>query len=170
MNCGKAKDLLQAYLDGTLEPTGRLAVEGHVAGCPGCRGELVQLERLLLAIESLPRFSAPERVVARTMAAIAPRFRPTPRSRLVGWAINGGGLMAVLTGLIVVLTSAGEAGEALAGLTLDQDNPFALIDSLLAVAASMELTFVAGMALLLSAGYLTLVQLVTTPGTEMRTS
>jgi len=78
--------------------------------------------------------------------------------------------MAVLTGLIVVLTSAGEAGEALAGLTLDQDNPFALIDSLLAVAASMELTFVAGMALLLSAGYLTLVQLVTTPGTEMRTS
>lgn len=38
-------DLL-AYLDGELSPAEMQSVEAHIAGCPACAAELVELQRL----------------------------------------------------------------------------------------------------------------------------
>lgn len=167
MNCTRAKDLLQLYLDGVLEPAEAQGLEAHVASCSPCRGDLVRMERLMLAIESLPRSSAPSRLVSNTMAAIVNR---SPWAPVTQAAVSVGGLVAMLVGLFLAVISAGEAGAALAGLVFEEESPVALVDGLLAVAASVEFTFVAGIGLLLGAGCLTLVQLVANPGTEIRTS
>jgi anti-sigma factor RsiW len=37
MNCAEFEIVLADYLDGTLQPEGRAAVEQHVAACAGCR-------------------------------------------------------------------------------------------------------------------------------------
>ena len=161
MNCTRARDLLQLYLDGALDPPEAQELESHVAGCAGCRGELVQLERLMLSVESLPRLSAPPELLPRTMAALTRQPAWGPGGRLFRWATNAGGIAAMVAGLLLAVFSADDAFAALAGLMLEQENPVTLLDGLLGVAASMEMPLVAGLGLLLVAGCLTLVQLVT---------
>ena len=73
MTCDRAKDLLQLYLDGVLALSEAQELEGHVAGCATCRADLVHMERLFIAMEALPRVSAPVQLLPRTMAAIANR-------------------------------------------------------------------------------------------------
>jgi hypothetical protein len=77
--------------------------------------------------------------------------------------MNAAALVAMLAGLVLAAVSAEEAGDALAALMVEQESPVALVDGLLAVAASLEFTLVVGIALLLGAGCLTLVQLVSSP-------
>lgn len=166
MNCTIANDLLQLYLDGALEPAEAQELEGHVAGCATCRSELVHMERLLIAIESLPRLAAPAQLLPRTMAAIATRSPWASDGPVTQWVINSAALVAMLAGLILAAVSAEEAGDALAGLMLEQESPVALVDGLLAVAASLEFTLVAGIGLLLGAGCLTFIQLVANPSSS----
>ena len=44
--CWRTPKALGPYRDGELSPRRRTRVERHVAGCPSCRAELAQLERL----------------------------------------------------------------------------------------------------------------------------
>ena len=161
MNCARAKDLLQLYLDGTLEPPEAQDLEVHVAACAACRGELVQLERLMLSIESLPRISAPPDMLLRTMAAIGHHSRWERSGRLFGWMVNAAAVAGMAAGLALAVGSADDAFEALMSLLVDDGNPVGLIDGLLAVAASIETPLVAGIGLLVGAGCLTLSQLFT---------
>src|SRR5437763_11998164 len=107
MDCAKARDLLQFYLDNTLDPQEALDLEAHLGGCSGCRTELVQMERLMLSIESLPRFVAPPSMLAATMAGIQ---RPLPlRKRILQWSANGAGVLFLLAGLLLAILSADDA-------------------------------------------------------------
>lgn len=160
MTCDRANDLLQLYLDGVLALTEAQELEGHVSGCAACRGDLVHMERLFIAIEALPRVSAPAQLLPRTMTAIRNHSPWELDGPPMQWAMNGATLVAMLAGLILAAISAEEAGDALAALMVEQETPVALVDGLLAVAASLEFTLVAGIALLLVAGCLTLIQLV----------
>ncbi|MFZ1401315.1 MAG: zf-HC2 domain-containing protein [Candidatus Promineifilaceae bacterium] len=47
-------DLLQEYLDGTLDDATRQAVEGHLARSPQARAQLAELETLFANLEALP--------------------------------------------------------------------------------------------------------------------
>ena len=166
MNCDRSKDLLQLYLDGVLALTEAQELEAHVAGCAVCRGDLVRMERLFIAMEALPRVPAPVQLLPRTMAAIASRSPWTFDNSPLHWGMNTAALIAMLAGLVLAAVSAEEAADALAALMVAQENPVALVDGLLAVAASLQFSLVAGIALLLGAGCLTLVQLVADPSSS----
>ena len=45
-------DLL-AYLDGELSPAEMQAAEAHIAGCPACAAELVELQRLRVGLSTV---------------------------------------------------------------------------------------------------------------------
>ena len=45
-NCQQIVELVTEYLDGSLQPTERLAFERHVTICPPCRGYLAQLRKI----------------------------------------------------------------------------------------------------------------------------
>jgi len=68
--CRDRVRLLDAYLDGELEPAQLLDVEGHVAGCVGCR-ERVELHRATSAsLKRTTKAAAPNGLRARTLAAM----------------------------------------------------------------------------------------------------
>ena len=46
MNCSRCREQLTAYLEALLDPDEASRIESHVADCPGCRGELDQLQDL----------------------------------------------------------------------------------------------------------------------------
>jgi anti-sigma factor RsiW len=68
--CRDRLRLLDAYLDGELEPTQLLDVEGHVAECVGCR-ERVELHRATSAsLRRRTKAAAPDGLRARALAAM----------------------------------------------------------------------------------------------------
>lgn len=68
--CRDHARLLDAYVDGELEPTQLLDVEGHVGECLGCR-ERVALHRATSAsLKRTAKVSAPEGLRARALAAM----------------------------------------------------------------------------------------------------
>jgi anti-sigma factor (TIGR02949 family) len=68
--CRERARLLDAYLDGELEPAQLLDVEGHVEGCGGCR-ERVALDRATRAsLKRTLKTGAPEGLRARALAAM----------------------------------------------------------------------------------------------------
>ena len=54
MRCQRARKWMTAAVDGELSPRRRRALDGHLAVCAGCRGELGVTERMLAALEALP--------------------------------------------------------------------------------------------------------------------
>jgi anti-sigma factor (TIGR02949 family) len=62
--------VLDAYLDGELDPARLLDVEGHVSECPGCR-ERVELHRATSAsLKRVAKKGAPDGLRARALAAM----------------------------------------------------------------------------------------------------
>jgi anti-sigma factor RsiW len=73
MSCDRARRLFGACWDDELTHAEREWLEGHLAACPGCRGEYDAFTRSLELVGSLPRAEAPpdlaERVLARSRRA-----------------------------------------------------------------------------------------------------
>ncbi|MFZ2360189.1 MAG: MG2 domain-containing protein, partial [Anaerolineae bacterium] len=90
-------DLL-AYLDGELSPAELQAAEAHIAGCPACAAELVELQRLRVglstvvpAVYNAVHLSAPAE--ARIRSALAAQRARNERAGLAGlWAALLAGL------------------------------------------------------------------------------
>jgi len=61
---------LAAYCGGDLEPAERQLVEQHLAACPACRAELVDLQTALRLIRSTPEVDPPPWLTVRVMARI----------------------------------------------------------------------------------------------------
>ena len=61
MRCDEVSALLDDYTDGTLAADVAALVDGHLAGCPGCAGELAALRRLLGLAAGLPHEIEPFR-------------------------------------------------------------------------------------------------------------
>lgn len=90
MTCSELDEVLDAYLDGTLDPAQRGIVEAHLAGCPECRAQAGALRSLLADARALPPEIRPTRelwpgIASRLDASVVRDFktRPQPRRR---WA------------------------------------------------------------------------------------
>jgi hypothetical protein len=51
-DCQRANGLLESYQDGLLEESDRMSLDGHLAGCEGCRGSLRRAEEIEEILES----------------------------------------------------------------------------------------------------------------------
>ena len=158
MNCTIARKLLQHYLDSALDEVEARAVEHHVAECISCRGHFLSLERLALTIESLPRVAAPADTYQHIMVAATKHYEATERGPRWQWANFGMMTLFGLAGLLFALQSGAELAQSLS--QFDLTDPYTFVDSLLAGAASLELSFVIGSALLFVAGCGAFMQLI----------
>lgn len=61
MTCTELDQLLDRYLDGTLEANRRAELEAHLAGCDSCRTLTLQMRGVLASAAALPRSIRPPR-------------------------------------------------------------------------------------------------------------
>ena len=85
-NCTEYSPLLDEYLDGTLDPGRRPAVEAHLAACAACRAELEAIRRIADGARALPGTLPPPDAVwagitSRLPLAGTVRHHPVARSR-----------------------------------------------------------------------------------------
>ena len=94
LSCARAQVLLEAFLDGDLEPARQQRFLAHVEGCAACRTEWEAARRVQAGLRSLPRWSCPPAVAERVMAQVGAdtAFRLPWRERLAGWRQGWGGL------------------------------------------------------------------------------
>ncbi len=91
----EAQALLPWYANGTLDPSERELVQGHLEGCPECRADLEANAALASHVASLPTDIEEGWAALRAkMAAIPPRPRRKPlqflrRPVAIGWALAG---------------------------------------------------------------------------------
>ena len=101
MDCREVERLLDAYLDGELEPAVSTSVRTHVDACAACRERLANLESLGRLVRRAPYYQAPEALRARLTQA-RPRSRAT--SHLLAWAAAVV-MVASLGGSVLILKS-----------------------------------------------------------------
>ena len=157
MNCNVAQKLIQLYLDNELEETEARAVEHHVAQCRECRAQFLDLERLILAVESLPRVAAPPGLFQRTHARIA-EYQQRQATSWQRRTVLGVDILMAVIGLGFALEAGDRFLRSLPDLGLD--TPFDLFNSLVVVAVSVDLSLVVGIGLLVVAGSLAILQLI----------
>ncbi|MFN8474175.1 MAG: zf-HC2 domain-containing protein [Anaerolineae bacterium] len=93
---------LDAYTEGNLDPTERLAVDAHLAVCAECRLAAVGLAEIGDLLRMLPRVEPPASLVR---GIIAEADREARRRVMRGWlaiALNGAALALVWLTLIVL--------------------------------------------------------------------
>jgi anti-sigma factor RsiW len=71
MTCQNTNSLLNAYVDGELDSTGRLTVETHLRACASCSIDVENLHGLVAAIRhGALRFNPPARLKRDVQGAI----------------------------------------------------------------------------------------------------
>ncbi|MBT3337683.1 MAG: hypothetical protein HN855_13015 [Anaerolineae bacterium] len=115
-------ELLNAYLDGELNPQQHRKTEAHLETCEECRAELETLETLsgTLAEVPLPEFSPPEQLVANVALQLPRKPLKEPASRKwleYGWWLAPIGLIATWA-FISIYTVAGDLVGAASNLGL----------------------------------------------------
>jgi anti-sigma factor RsiW len=71
MDCSETKRLLDAYVDGELEPTGQLDVEAHLAACSTCKKAAVAAINFRYSVAmNMPVYKAPPELKATIRAAL----------------------------------------------------------------------------------------------------
>jgi anti-sigma factor RsiW len=101
VDCREVEGLLDAYLDGELEPAVSTSVRSHVDACAACRLRLANLESIGRLVRRAPYYPAPEALRAR-LTQVRPRSRGT--SSLLAWAAAVV-MVASLGGSVLVLKS-----------------------------------------------------------------
>lgn len=157
MNCRVTQKLLQLYLDHSLDDAEARAVERHVSGCGLCRGHFLDLERLALALEGLPRTSAPPGLLASVMGEVLSESRGR-RDAIGRWTRTLPAAVAACLGLVFAVQPALDLMGAFPEIVAD--TPSALVESLLVVATSIELPLIVGAGLLFLSAFLAVVQLL----------
>lgn len=69
---------LSAYLDNAVSPEEKAEIEAHLARCGSCRLALVDLERTVGHLKSLPEVEPPPLLTARIMAHVRDAAEPQP--------------------------------------------------------------------------------------------
>ena len=94
-------DLLQEYLDGTLDDETRQRVEAHLASSPEARAQLAELEMLFSSLEALPELALSTDLSAAVVTKIGQETavaRPLPRWL---WGL----LLGQVVGALLLLSS-----------------------------------------------------------------
>lgn len=109
MKCDHIREAMDGYLDGSLTPLEREAVESHVEQCEACREELARRKELLEQLNHLDEnVKAPEGLLEGAMQRIHRQRSPRKKA---GWWIAGG----LAAALCVTAGLAGLAGLAMNG-------------------------------------------------------
>lgn len=91
------EEQLNLYLDNELSPGERAAVEAHLAGCEACRIELVSMQTLFTALDTLQLETLTADLVPLVLDDIATERRRIIRRQRVGWLVPG------LQGVAIIL-------------------------------------------------------------------
>jgi anti-sigma factor RsiW len=78
MRCGKAEQMLGAYLDGRLGEEARRELEAHLAECTGCRRTLRLLQGARAGLRGLGPAEPPPGLAARAVRAAFEGGKPAP--------------------------------------------------------------------------------------------
>jgi len=118
--CPDKELLLHALADHELDAGNTVALEAHVAGCPGCAAELAAIRQVTARLAAEPlRYAAPASLHARLEAALDEAERPPPRRRGLAvetWVMSGAvGALAASLALFALVP----AGPGLEGQLID---------------------------------------------------
>jgi anti-sigma factor RsiW len=101
-NCEDIRELLSARLDGELTAEEARLLDGHLASCEACRGELAELERTWKALGELSDVEVPAGLDQRVIARATGSKRPTSASRrILRWVYPLSAAAAVLVAVVV---------------------------------------------------------------------
>lgn len=75
MECGRVKELLSEYIDGSLDAQVGAAVKDHVSICNGCKEELASLSAMVEELGSLEPVKAPADFLEKIHERMEHRFR-----------------------------------------------------------------------------------------------
>jgi len=89
MTCDEAQKLLDAYVDGELDWSSKLAIESHLQGCRTCSSVLASLKLLVSALQrGALRFKAPQHLRSVVLSGIE-RANPAILHSFAGWRWAG---------------------------------------------------------------------------------
>jgi anti-sigma factor RsiW len=103
VDCPRAEELLDAYLDGELDLVRSLEVERHLSDCKACTASLADLRALQTAVQTAPlRYAPSEDLEYRVRQAFRRASRPRFRGVTMLVASCAAILLAVLASWLVV--------------------------------------------------------------------
>lgn len=73
MDCALVRNHLDAYVDGELEPTPVIELEGHLRACAPCRDEATLAQAMKRGVQSIPRPALLPEARARVLSALDDR-------------------------------------------------------------------------------------------------
>src|SRR5580692_3288113 len=108
--CPDKELLLHAFADGELDAGNVLALEAHIATCPGCAAELAAIREVKAQLKAAPvAYTAPQSLYDRLDAALMEAEAPPPRrwsARVETWVLSGtGAAIAASIALMAILPS-----------------------------------------------------------------
>jgi len=101
--CGEVADLLEAFVDGELDPTATAAIEAHLARCAPCREQRRAAYAVREWLRALPEYDTPERVLAAVRRTVAAETaRPSARSPRWAWRTAAAAALVVAAAIGVL--------------------------------------------------------------------
>ena len=91
-------EVFSSYIDNTLSPRERIAVEKHIAVCPDCAGDLGTLQQTVSLLRDLPRVSVPR---AFTLRESDIGLRQTRQRPIFGFLRSATVVVAMLLAVVV---------------------------------------------------------------------
>src|SRR5262245_4115558 len=120
MTCARAEELLSESREGRLSGPVQAELDGHLDGCPACRGLRDALDAVMDALADQPVPEPSEHLARRAAAAALGRGRPAqPARRPSRWTRATwiqAAAAAVVIGSGISLLASGDAGRALSRL------------------------------------------------------
>jgi anti-sigma factor RsiW len=78
MNCEEARQSLDAYVDGELEPTRQLVMETHLAECVSCKDAAERITNCSQLVRmNMPAYKAPPELKSKVRAALRKEAKPS---------------------------------------------------------------------------------------------
>jgi anti-sigma factor RsiW len=88
MSCGDWLERISEAVDGTLPEADREVFEGHLAGCPECRGRLLSMRAVKHAVARLPSRETPPGAVRARIKSLPLQVGGQRRIVGLGWAVT----------------------------------------------------------------------------------
>jgi anti-sigma factor RsiW len=86
MTCTAARELIESYLDGELDPSLKAEIEDHLASCSSCAEEHARLRQLQMDIRAqAPYYNPPAGLERRVRAALAEAARSESKAGSGAW-------------------------------------------------------------------------------------
>jgi predicted anti-sigma-YlaC factor YlaD len=128
MTCEDYRDLMMGYLDNELDDQQKTTFRNHLSGCPSCREELAEFQKLKSITDNVTLLEPEDRIWQQYWSGIYNRLE-----RGIGWILFG-------VSAILLLIYAGF--KMIEGLVTDPSLGLGLKLGLLALIAGLAILFV----------------------------